>query len=148
MSFVLMRCPNGSCNVATYEGDPTNRTDRCCPSCHSGGEQVIEPGAFWTNEQWLEWSNELASLIPEGDESRYSNPEGAQESIILDCLRAYVAERQESLAVFTQRVRAAIDDSPVDALVTKSHAEQLTAHLVSFLKGTGPVPPGENGIEL
>lgn len=39
------------------------------------------------------WSNSLADLIPDGDESKFSNPEGAQESIVLECLTAYVAQR-------------------------------------------------------
>jgi hypothetical protein len=51
------------------------------------------PGSFWTQAEWSEWSDDLASLIPEDDISRYANPEGAQESIIAACLRAYVAER-------------------------------------------------------
>lgn len=40
-------------------------------------------------EHFEEWSNELAGLIPDGDESKYSNPEGAQEAIVSDCFRAY-----------------------------------------------------------
>lgn len=50
-------------------------------------------GDFWSQEQWAEWSNELAHLIPEDDMSAYSNPDGAQESIITDVLRAYASER-------------------------------------------------------
>lgn len=52
------------------------------------------PGWFWTQDEWAEWSNELAILIPEDDVDRYSNPDGAQESVIKDCLRAYIAERE------------------------------------------------------
>jgi hypothetical protein len=37
MSWVVMECPNGSCNVRTYDGNPDNRTDRCCPSCGMAG---------------------------------------------------------------------------------------------------------------
>lgn len=51
------------------------------------------PSGFWSQREWEDWSNDLATLIPEGDASRYSNPEGAQEGIIEDCLRAYVKER-------------------------------------------------------
>lgn len=47
-------------------------------------------------KEWEEWSNSLAELIPEGDESKYSNPEAAQESIIQDVLGAYVEERSET----------------------------------------------------
>lgn len=50
-------------------------------------------GDWWTTEEWADWSDRLAELIPEGDESRLSNPEAAQESIIEDCLRAYVEQK-------------------------------------------------------
>jgi hypothetical protein len=48
-------------------------------------------GDFWTPAEWADWSDRLAELIPEDDAATYSNPEGAQESIIEDCLRAYAA---------------------------------------------------------
>lgn len=41
------------------------------------------------------WSNDLADLIPEDDAPRYSNPEAAQEAIILDCLAAYLGQLRE-----------------------------------------------------
>ncbi|GEP38849.1 hypothetical protein NPS01_25120 [Nocardioides psychrotolerans] len=53
------------------------------------------PSGFWSQRRWEDWSSELAGLIPEGDESKYSNPEGAQEQIVLDVLKAYIAERAE-----------------------------------------------------
>lgn len=53
----------------------------------------MSAGDFWTQDEWAEWSNELAMLIPEEDMLAYSNPEGAQEGIIFDVLSAYVAER-------------------------------------------------------
>lgn len=59
------------------------------------------PGWFWTRTEWADWSNELAMLIPEDDVSEYSNVDGAQESCITDCLRAYVAERAALAAART-----------------------------------------------
>ena len=52
------------------------------------------PAGFWSQREWEDWSNDLATLIPEDDVSAYSNPEGAQEGIISDCLAAYIAERE------------------------------------------------------
>lgn len=43
------------------------------------------PGDHWTTDEWSEWSNELASLIPEDQE--VANPEAAQEHIILEYFR-------------------------------------------------------------
>lgn len=51
------------------------------------------PSGFWSQREWEDWSNELAGLIHEDDESIYSNPEGAQESIILDVFRVYSERR-------------------------------------------------------
>jgi hypothetical protein len=59
----------------------------------AAGPESQGPGWFWSQDEWAEWSNALAVLIPEDDVSRYSNPEGAQEGIISDCLAAYVDER-------------------------------------------------------
>lgn len=53
----------------------------------------MSAGDFWTQAEWAEWSNDLADLISEDDMCRFSNPDGAQESIILDVLRGYVSER-------------------------------------------------------
>lgn len=50
------------------------------------------PSGFWSQREWEDWSNTLASLIPDGDEGEYSNPEGSQEGIIEDCLRTYVRQ--------------------------------------------------------
>jgi hypothetical protein len=64
-------------------------------------------GDFWTQDEWAEWSNELAQLIPEDDMLAYSNPEGAQEGIVLDVLRAYASERQSIWTeVADERARA------------------------------------------
>jgi len=51
---------------------------------------------FWTSEEWENWSNELSELIDEDDDGRYSNPEGAQEQIILDCFRAYIKRMHDA----------------------------------------------------
>lgn len=40
------------------------------------------PGDFWTTDEWSEWSNELASLVPE--DQCVANPEAAQEHVILE----------------------------------------------------------------
>jgi hypothetical protein len=67
--------------------------------------------------EWQEWSNELALLIPEDDVCDYANPEGAQESIIEACLRAYIRERGEAArqarAEVVARVEALVDQWPV-----------------------------------
>lgn len=63
------------------------------------------PGWFWTQTEWAEWSNELASMIPEDDVARYANVDGAQESIIADCLQAYVTERKSSVDDLLAEVR-------------------------------------------
>lgn len=51
-----------------------------------------------------EWSNELAGIVDDGDESTYSNPEAAQEAILLDVFRAYKQERDQARAAI-ERVR-------------------------------------------
>jgi hypothetical protein len=59
---------------------------------------------FWSQREWLDWSNELAMILPEDAECWPGvNPEGAQVSIIKAALRYLVAEqakmaRVESLA--------------------------------------------------
>ena len=69
-----------------------------CPGCgwSSGGHGPGCPVAPYVaarvadaEREWENWSNELATLIHDGDESTYSNPEGSQESIILDVFRVY-----------------------------------------------------------
>lgn len=50
------------------------------------------PSGFRSQREWEDWSNTLASLIPDGHEGEYSNPEGAQEGIVEDCLRTYVRQ--------------------------------------------------------
>lgn len=64
-------------------------------------------GDFWTTDQWADWSNELAHLIPDEDMLAFSNPDGAQEGIVLDVLRAYASERQSIWTeVADERARA------------------------------------------
>jgi len=58
--------------------------------------QGDRPSGFWSQREWEDWSNDLALLIPEDDAAEYSNPEGAQEGIIEDCLRAYVDALDEA----------------------------------------------------
>ena len=72
------------------------------------------PGSFWTQAEWAEWSNDLAFLIPEDDVSRYANPEGAQESIVEACLRAYVSERAALDALVAERVAALAEELAVE----------------------------------
>lgn len=56
-------------------------------------------------EYLRQWSNDLAALVPEGDEATYSDPEGAQESILLDVFTAYARER-DALKARLDAVRA------------------------------------------
>lgn len=49
-----------------------------------------------TLDEWQEWSNDLADLLPEDAECWPGcNPEGAQESVILDAVR-YLVECWEA----------------------------------------------------
>jgi hypothetical protein len=68
-------------------------------------------GEFWTQDEWAEWSNELASLIPEGDESKYSNPEGAQEAILYDVFQAWAKERRKLTRKLTPAERARVEQA-------------------------------------
>lgn len=93
----------GGCTVTTY-GPPE---DGFQPSEHCGCDRpaddaLIASGAVIDastltqpcvagREFHDEWIEQLCALIPEGDESRFSNPEGAAEAIILDCFRVYAA---------------------------------------------------------
>jgi hypothetical protein len=61
------------------------------------------PQGFWSQREWEDWSNELAALIPDDDVR--GNPEGAQESIILDTLRGWHEELTEARAAI-ERVTA------------------------------------------
>ena len=49
--------------------------------------------SFWTHAEWEAWSNDLSNLIPEDDECGRSNVDGSQESIVFDCFKSYLAER-------------------------------------------------------
>lgn len=49
------------------------------------------PGWFWTQDEWAEWSNRLAMLIPEDD--LVGDLDGSQESIIEETLAMYVRDR-------------------------------------------------------
>lgn len=51
---------------------------------------------------WEDWSNELATLLPEDAETWPGvNPEGAQESIITAALEHLLAERKATQAKLT-----------------------------------------------
>lgn len=110
----------------------------------SAVQQVIDEYAAALHE-WEDWSNELAALIPDGDESRYSDPEAAQEAIIEDCLRVY---QHDSAVVrgyvdahhreLHERIEAegpkelpddVVRQAKVDALVTARHL--VSQHLVT-----------------
>lgn len=71
--------------------------------------QGERPSGFWSQREWEDWSNDLAGLILEGDEAKYSNPEGAQEGIIEDCLRAY-STAEARFADLMARVGALADE--------------------------------------
>lgn len=58
-------------------------------------------------EYLRQWSNDLAALVPEGDEATYSDPEGAQESILRDVFTAYARER-DTFRQALEDVRAAL----------------------------------------
>jgi hypothetical protein len=85
----------------------------CAPCVRGEGSECHTPGcALFLRDVpadglIAEFALDLASLIPDGDESRYSNPEGAQESIIYDCLTAYVA-RAEQAAADRARIEAVL----------------------------------------
>jgi hypothetical protein len=98
MSPTSVEC---ECGVILYpaQGDepltqfPADESFRWHVAAEVERAQATGPGWFWTRDEWSEWSNDLAMLIPEDDFDRYSNPDGAQESCITDVLRAYVEER-------------------------------------------------------
>jgi hypothetical protein len=73
-----------------------------------------------TQNEYIEWSNSLADLIPEDDVSEFSNPEAAQEAIIHDCLKAYVAERAELIALVTRWEALQKGDSSVTKQVRQA----------------------------
>jgi hypothetical protein len=77
-------------------------------------------------ERYSEWSNELAGFVPEDYDG--SNPEGAQEGIILDWVRDVVEKRdryRDALAALTRADNQWARDTARDALV--SAREEVTA---------------------
>lgn len=58
-----------------------------------------------SREAYDNFIEKLSALIPEGDEATYSNPEGAVESIIVDCFTAYRA-RLDSVQIIEREVAA------------------------------------------
>lgn len=55
---------------------------------------------FWTPSEWAEWSNELAMLFDEDEPT--TNPEGAQESILLDVFGRWANERTALRALLSE----------------------------------------------
>jgi len=97
------------------------------------------PGWFWTRTEWAEWSNELSELIDDGDESTYSNPDGAQESVILDCFRAYKAERDDALARLAE-VRALADQWGIEAGTDRDIESRVIRSVVHYLRAVLDAP--------
>jgi hypothetical protein len=108
----LCDCRNRGTGFILREADARKAVDALAPTVArliADARAEALSGRFYTGDEWHEWSNDLASLIPEGDEARYSNPEGAQESIIYDCLAAYVAHAEQA-AADRERVEAVVAD--------------------------------------